>query len=264
MNPSQGTVTQLLEVTPGCYELTFRPREVFRAIPGQFLQVAVTDGHDPLLRRPLSIFDLPERGKQCKLLFKVAGRGTELLGKFRAGDLLDYVGPLGNGFTIYPDDQRELLVAGGIGVAPLHYLARTLARSGSRAVFLLGAETKKQLLALSSLKSLKIKLLVATGDGSTGFKGTVGELLVTYLQQNSAPARIYCCGPRPMIDQVIDIASLHRIPVQASHEERMACGIGACMGCAFHHPENNTGPEDYHYYRQLCLDGPVISYDHHR
>ncbi|HHX88110.1 MAG TPA: dihydroorotate dehydrogenase electron transfer subunit, partial [Firmicutes bacterium] len=159
---------------------------------------------------------------------------------------------------------RELLVAGGIGVAPLHYLARRLRQAGSEVVFLLGARSKGQLLAFSSLTEMGVELLVATNDGSTGYKGNAGQLLTGYLRQNPAPDRLYCCGPRPMIEQVVSIAARQQIPVQASHEERMACGLGACMGCAFHHSEDSADPEDYHYYRRLCVDGPVISYRHRR
>lgn len=264
MIPGQGAVTKLLEVAPGYCELTFRPHEMPEAVPGQFLQVSVADGCDPLLRRPLSIFDLLEREGLCRLLFKVSGRGTELLSRFSKGSHLDYIGPLGNGFTIYPGSPRELLVAGGIGVAPLHYLARVLRQAGSKVVFLLGAQTRRQLLALSSLRAMGVEVQAATDDGSAGFKGTAGDLLADYLQQNPVPDRLYCCGPRPMIEQVVSIAARQQIPVQASHEERMACGVGACMGCAFHHPEDSADPEDYHYYRRLCVDGPVISYLHRR
>lgn len=264
MLSDQGLVTNLIKVAPDYYELTFRPPGILKAVPGQFLHLAVTGSHDPLLRRPLSIFDLLEGGKKCRLLFKKSGRGTALLSKFQAGEPLDYIGPLGNGFTIYPGSPWELLVAGGIGVAPLHYLARVLTESGIKIVFLLGAANRKQLLARSSLSSLGVEPLLATDDGSAGYKGTVGELLADYLEKNPAPDRLYCCGPPSMIEQVINIAARWKIPVQASHEERMACGIGACMGCAFHHPEEDTNPTDYHYYRRLCREGPVISYRHRR
>ncbi len=263
-NRGSGAVTEILEAASGCYELTFRSFKALKALPGQFLQVSVSQGSDPLLRRPLSIFDLLEQEGLCKLLFQVSGRGTSLLSKLRIGDELDFIGPLGNGFTINPGSPREVLAAGGIGVAPLHYLARVLKQSGPEVVFLLGAETKKRLLALPSLRSLEVEVQVATNDGSAGRKGMVGELLTEYLRHNPAPNSIYCCGPRPMIEQVVDIAARQKIPVQASHEERMACGVGACMGCAFHHPEESTCPGDYHYYRRLCLEGPVISYRHRR
>ena len=266
MNPTQetGIITNILEVAPGYHELTFQPSRKIEAIPGQFLQIAVSGQWDPLLRRPLSIFDLTEEGGECKILFKVTGRGTGLLGKFQIGSPLDYIGPLGNGFTLYPGSPQELLVAGGIGIAPLHFLARVLRGSGSEVVLLLGTETDIQLPALSSLKSMGVRVERATTDGSTGHKGTVTGLLAGYLQQNTVPTRLYCCGPRPMIEKVVKLAARHRIPVQASHEERMACGIGVCMGCAFHHPEDSSNPGDYNYYQRLCLDGPVISYSHHR
>ncbi|MDD5045304.1 MAG: dihydroorotate dehydrogenase electron transfer subunit, partial [Candidatus Omnitrophica bacterium] len=166
-----------------------------------------------------------------------------------AGEYLDVIGPLGNGFTLpltpYP---LSLLVAGGMGVAPLVYLAEILKRS--KILVLIGAQSKSGIICEKEFKDLGCSVKIATDDGSCGFRGKVTELLSNILvTMDCRPATIYACGPRPMLKAVAEIAQKENIPAQISLEEHMACGIGACLGCAV-----NTRAG----YKRVCKDGPVF------
>ncbi|MDD5252871.1 MAG: dihydroorotate dehydrogenase electron transfer subunit [Candidatus Omnitrophota bacterium] len=223
------------------------------AVPGQFIEVKVNYGTDPLLRRPISIHKVNKAG--VKLLYEVVGRGTQILSEKRPGDLLDVIGPLGNGFeylrkTARADSTQVVLVAGGMGVAPLVFLAEKI-KSFSPLV-LVGARKKEQVLCSREFKALGCKLIIATDDGSLGFKGKVTDLLKEILSKESPadrPINIYACGPQPMLKAVAQISCENNIPSQLSLERHMACGFGACLGCVV---PTKAG------YKRVCKDGPVF------
>lgn len=219
------------------------------ARPGQFVNIKVSDGFQPLLRRPISIHKV--KGSKVKLFYEVVGVGTEVLAKRKPGEFLDIIGPLGNGFdyrrSVGAKEGKNVLIAGGMGVAPLVFLAQKLKLS--QPLVLIGARTKKQILCAQEFKTLGCCVKLATDDGSLGFKGKVTDLLKIILTQ-SKPTGLFSCGPLPMLKAVNEIAQENKIKAQLSLEEHMACGIGACLGCVV---STKNG------YRRVCKDGPVFS-----
>jgi dihydroorotate dehydrogenase electron transfer subunit len=226
------------------------PKIAKTALPGQFLNIKVNDECEPLLRRPISIHRV--KGASVELFYEIVGEATEILSHRRQGEHLDIIGPLGSGF-IYK--AGALLVAGGMGVAPLVFLAEKLAQSSKlkaqiRPLVFIGAKTKNHILCEKEFKKIGCEVTIATDDGSKGFKGYVSELLDKTLSTvASRPSTIYACGPRPMLKEVSRVARKYNIPSQVSMEEHMACGIGACLGCVI-----NT--EDG--YRRACKEAPVF------
>ena len=232
------------------------------SLPGQFVMLRVGDGQGPLLRRPFSIHKVEGRRSkvegQVEILYEVAGEGSKLLSQKKKGEYLDLIGPLGNGFTFHlpPSTFHPVLVAGGMGVAPLMFLAEKLNRSKvegrrSKVKVLIGASSKSQILCEKEFKELGCEVKIATDDGSRGFKGKVTGLLKKTLPLaiSHKPLAIYACGPRPMLREIARIAQEKGIPAQVSLEEHLSCGIGACFGCAV---DTRDG------YKRVCKDGPVF------
>ena len=243
------------------------------ARPGQFINIRLTEMNDPLLRRPFSIHRV--EGDALEILLRVVGRGTALLTKLRKNTSLDVLGPLGHGFTI-SDRSAAVLVAGGMGTAPLVMLAEELIRRGNRVVFLIGAERKALLLCEEECRSLGADVYVSTDDGSCGFKGFVTALLVSLLDEGKIPrdAQYYACGPDTMLHALAPIVSSRGLACQVSLEEKMACGIGACLSCVCKvQPEIavakrglkeshiQTSPDFPYGHALVCSDGPVFDMD---
>lgn len=215
------------------------------ARPGEFVNIRITDTLDPLLRRPLSIHAV--KGRIIEVLYEVVGRSTQVLSEKKAGESLDIIGPLGNGFSIL-DTRYSILVAGGMGVAPLVFLAKKI--GGRRATVLIGAKTKNHIHCEKEFKELGCEVKVSTDDGSKGFKGRITGLLKNLLSTtDSRLSNIYACGPRPMLKEIALISKEKNIPAQISLEEHMACGIGACLGCVVNTKDG---------YKRVCKDGPVF------
>jgi len=219
------------------------------AQPGQFVNIKVSDGFEPLLRRPVSIHRV--KGAKVKLFYEVVGAGTRVLSTRKPGEFLDIIGPLGNGFDYRGSAKvkagKNILIAGGMGVAPLVFLAEKVRLS--KPLVLLGARTKKLILCAREFKTLGCGVQLATDDGSAGFKGKVTDLLKIILTQTRISG-LFSCGPRGMLRAVSEIARENKINAQLSLEEHMACGIGACLGCVV----STKGG-----YRRVCKDGPVFS-----
>lgn len=224
------------------------------ARPGQFIEVRCSDGSSPLLRKPFSVHRILKDG--IELLYEVVGEGTGLLSKKKKRQFLDIIGPLGNSFTLKPAGGRQIiLVAGGIGVAPLVALAENVERIAYRKKsVIIGAKSKSHILCERDFKKLGFETLIATEDGSLGKKGLATELLKKLLSTVHHPpsAAIYTCGPRGMLKEVASIARSGKIPCQVSLEEYMACGIGVCLGC----PVKVNAPYGY---KMVCKDGPVFN-----
>jgi len=227
------------------------PKIAKEAHPGQFVNIRVTDGVAPLLRRPLSIHGVV-KGLKIKIIYETLGKGTQILALKKPGEFLDVIGPLGNGFNYRSPKTNHLtpiLIAGGIGVAPLVFLAEQL--KNTKPLVLIGAKTKKEILCSREFKALGCEVKIATDDGSRGFKGKVTELLKHLLSAiGYRPSAIYSCGPHLMLKTIAQIARDYKIDAQFSLEEHMACGIGACLGCAV---ATKSG------YKTVCQDGPVFS-----
>jgi dihydroorotate dehydrogenase electron transfer subunit len=229
------------------------------ASPGQFLHIRIADTCDPLLRRPMSIHDVSSG--RIKILYEAVGKGTQLLSQKKAGSELDLLGPLGHGFNLKQlvTAQKVYIIAGGMGVAPLFFLAKKLVTSHQspvtrkrKIIVLIGAKTKNLVLCEKEFKTLGCEVQIATEDGSKGFRGRVTELLKDLLGSpvTSHQSPVICaCGPKPMLAAVADIAVKARIPAQVSLEEFMGCGLGACLGCVI---RTTAG------YKRICHDGPVF------
>lgn len=223
------------------------------ATPGQFIEIRVSDDYEPLLRKPFSIHRVI--GDEIEFLYEVVGRGTQLLSEKKAGDSLDIIAPLGNGFATVCVNS-SVLVGGGMGAAPLLFLAEEIKIQypATKILVLIGAKTKKQILCKNDFKKLGCDVRISTDDGSQGYKGKVTDLLKDLLRSKSQEPRaaIYACGPEPMLQDISRLSKTYHIPAQLSLEAYMACGFGACLGCAV----NTVGG-----YKLACKDGPIFEAD---
>jgi dihydroorotate dehydrogenase electron transfer subunit len=241
------TVVTSDEITPGVYLIRLDCPDInSQPHPGQFVMVRCGDGVEYQLRRPLSLHQ--QEGNELSLLFRVVGRGTQWLSERQAGQKLDLLGPLGNGFTIHPDSKRLLLAAGGIGIAPLVFLAEAAISQGKEVTMLLGAPTASQLYPRKLLPT-GARLITATEDGSTGRKGMITDILSDFI---GAADQLFACGPPPMYRQMAKMPELKDKPVQVSLEMRMGCGLGICYGCTV---KTKNG------LRQACKHGPIFNLD---
>ena len=226
------------------------PEVVAEARPGQFVMIKVRPGDDPLLRRPFSV--CATRGDDLFLiLYQVVGQGTRMMSMTGEGERLAVLGPLGKGFDLPKAGQEPVLVAGGIGIAPLIFLARTI-EPGS-VVFMAGYRSADQMVDTEQVGLSGIGLSIATDDGTAGHRGPVTELLETHLDKATHDSLVYACGPFPMLKRVAELTLDRGIPCQVSLETTMACGLGACQGCAV-----KAAPEQNRVYYQVCQDGPVF------
>ncbi|MCE5265900.1 MAG: ribosomal protein S18-alanine N-acetyltransferase [Deltaproteobacteria bacterium] len=229
--------------------------------PGQFVMVREPGRSEPLLPRPLSVYGFRrESGRSVlDLLYRVAGRGTELFSRMKPGASLNVLGPLGQGFTIPAGLRKAILLAGGVGIAPLSFLLHAgLRRNGSPGetaiIACVGARTAGFLLGGNRLEG-RCDLRIATDDGSAGHHGLVTDLLCDELvRSRPEETMIYACGPAAMIRSLGTILRDSAVRCEVSLEERMACGIGACLGCAVAVRENDGRTA----YRRVCHDGPVF------
>jgi dihydroorotate dehydrogenase electron transfer subunit len=223
------------------------------ARPGQFVMVRVGAGIDPLLRRPFSICST--KGNDLFLiLYKVVGRGTSLMADKREGERLSVLGPLGKGFELPRNGQVPVLVAGGMGIAPLLSLAQSIKTSDVE--IMMGAGTAKEIITIDEIVDRYIDVSIATDDGTKGYAGPVTDLLEEYLKlheprKDSLP--LFTCGPLPMLKSVASIINDRDLSCQVSLEATMACGLGACQGCAI----KASSKEKIDYYH-VCKDGPVF------
>lgn len=234
----------------GAYRLvSFTSRPIAEsARPGQFLMVRGAGPQlDPLLPRPLGVHAIDS--DLVTMLIEPRGKGTAALAAARMGDRLEVLGPLGNGFDL-SGSAPALIAGGGIGAAPLAYLARSLADLGRDVACILGFRARHEAVCSELFRGLEVQ--VVTEDGSLGTKGLVTGPLAERLSAlpAGAPApEIFACGPSPMLRAVTQVAADHGAPTQVSAESHMACGIGSCQGCVI----SAAGG-----YRKVCTDGPVF------
>ena len=247
---------------PDHFLMTIRlPSSFTTPAPGQFVMVRETGRGEPLLPRPFSVFDFHRCGDDVvlELLYRVAGRGTSLFSGMRPGDKLTVLGPLGRGFTIPDGIRRGLFIAGGVGVAPLHFLIHSgflTAGTESRreAIFYFGARSQDLLAGFARLSGF-CDLRICTDDGSQGYRGPVTDLLKRDINDyDPEETVVFACGPTLMIRALGRLLKNSLILCQISLEERMACGIGACLGCAI----AIGGPGGKTEYQKVCKDGPVF------
>ena len=222
--------------------------------PGQFVHVRVPGLEASALRRPFSVFDAADG--RVTLLYKVVGRGTEALARAQAGDAVKVEGPLGHGFPL-ACTGAPLLVGGGYGVAPLHFLARRFVAAGQKPVVFVGGRTKDDLLALDRFAALGVEVRTATNDGSAGAKGFVTEPLdaeLAALRRADAPFELFACGPDGLLKAVTQRALDAGRPGWISMDRHMVCGVGACFACI--QPVRLPNGEVSN--ARCCVNGPVF------
>jgi len=226
------------------------PEIAREAYPGQFLHIRIEDKNDPLLRRPFSIHRIED--ERIEILYKVVGEGTQILSQKRPSQKIDLLGPLGRGFKIDSGVERVVLVAGGVGGAPLYFLvSRLIAAQVPKLSVFIGAENKERLLYEEKFRDLGVEVQIATEDGSKGFKGLISDLFASSISTEShTSSTVVCaCGPSPMLREIASISKGHGITCYVSLEQRMGCGIGACLGCVIRGEKG---------YVRVCKDGPVF------
>jgi dihydroorotate dehydrogenase electron transfer subunit len=222
------------------------PRIAATVAPGQFIHLRISTGTDFLLRRPFSVHGVA--GGTIEILYQVLGRGTRALSERATGDWMDAVGPLGQGWTVPEGTARALLVAGGLGAAPLGMLAEHLAASGVAVTVAQGAPTAERLVARDRFERVARRVDVATDDGSAGERGLITVVSARRIVEER-PDVVYVCGPEMMARTVAAQASAAGVACQVSLERLMACGIGACLSCVV---TTTSGR------KRACVDGPVF------
>lgn len=239
-------VAENREFAPGYRFLTVEaPRQAAEMVPGQFVHVRIPTLEPSALRRPFSVFDAAD-GK-VTVLYKQVGRGTEALARVAVGDYVEIEGPLGRGFP-QKCEGTALLVGGGFGVAPLHFLAKKL----QKRILFVGGRTKSDLLALDKFAELGVECKVSTNDGSLGYKGfVVGPLdeTIAELKERGEKFELFTCGPDGLLKAVTERALAHAVPGWISVDRHMICGMGACFACIQKTVRGNS---------RCCIEGPVF------
>ena len=247
------------------------PHDEFK--PGKFLHVKCSKGLDPLLRRPMSICDISDDERYLTVLYRKEGRGTTLLSEYQAGEKIDILAPLGNNFELPAEyenaenstgdlqkqclTKKVLLIGGGIGVPPLYYLGRKLKAAGHSIVSILGFNAAKDVFYENEFKSLG-EVFITTVDGSYGMKGFVTDALAEIenaeiVDWEPSYDVMYSCGPKSMLKALQSRISSDKLAYM-SLEERMGCGVGACLACVCNY---NEGFERDKNYSRVCTEGPV-------
>lgn len=247
MKQSLAKVISNVEATAGTHLLWLESPEIASAArPGQF--VMVDCGEEVLLRRPLSIHKIDESKGSLALLFAIVGKGTNWLSQRQTGDKIDILGPSGNGFTVNPKAKNLLLVAGGIGIAPLTFLAEVAAKRGCAVKLHHGVNTAGAIL-IDELHSDTIECTASTADGSAYTKGLATVCLPGLADWAD---QIFACGPMPMYKAMAKMPEIKGKSVQVSLEIVMGCGRGICYGCTI---KTRKG------LKEVCSDGPVFELD---
>ena len=280
------------QVAPGYWRIRLTAPAAFaHAAPGQFVMVRIDNAIEPLLRRPFAVFDAgwleqaqaaapnaePSAASSTKpcteqgakqgaeqdtkqlayfeMLYHVVGTGTAKLASLISGQSVNILGPLGTGFVTGTADEDKLLVGGGIGLAPLHLLAKSLLAQKATVHLFAGGRSREDVLCFDEFAQLGATCHAATNDGSFGEAGFVTAPLTRYLDQLQRKATIYACGPMPMLRAVAQLAEARNVPCQVSLEGYMACGVGACLGCV---AEGHNHSEQTPDFRCVCTEGPVF------
>lgn len=217
---------------------------------GQFVNIKCSNGLEHLLRRPISLMDVDKENGTFDLGFQVKGEGTKFLSEKKKGDSLDIIGPSGNYFDLNSDYKKVAIIGGGIGVFPLYYLLKNL-KSCKKDVFL-GFRQKQYVIMEDEFKMFSDDLYIGTDDGSYGYKGFIINYFKMMLEKNRYDI-IYACGPTLMLKGISNLAKDFNINCQISLEQRMGCGIGACLVCACKIKMGKKWE-----YKHVCKDGPVF------
>ncbi|MGZ4133939.1 MAG: dihydroorotate dehydrogenase electron transfer subunit [Tumebacillaceae bacterium] len=244
------TIIEHKQIAQNMMWLAFEAPQDLQYMPGQFLHIRVTDGVDHLLRRPISLCKVQGDHDAIVVAYRVGGQGTKLLREKKVGDTLDVLGPLGKGFKLHEEDKHALLIGGGIGVPPMVELADQLTKSGVKVTSIVGFQSQNVAILIEDLNRYG-EVLVATNDGTLGRQGFVTDYMTDELLASAD--RFYACGPTPML-RAVQAKMDGKVPGYLSLEERMGCGIGACMACvtSCKMADGSVG------YKKVCKDGPVF------
>lgn len=234
-------------ITPEIFDMTISASEIVKyATPGQFVNLYSSKG-ETLLPRPISIAEIDLENKTIRLIYAVVGKGTLEFSKLKKGDSIKVVGPLGSGFQINNNITEHMIIAGGVGTPPMLELAKNL-KGNIKAYF----GFRSNPILVKDFENIGVEVHIATDDGSVGFKGNNISLI---RQENPSAQMIYGCGPKVMLKAASKWAEEKQIPLQVSMEERMGCGLGACVGCVCKTKSKNS--DDWEN-TKVCLNGPVF------
>lgn len=234
------------QLTADVFDLTVEAGKLAQAAqPGQFAHIYVPG---KTLRRPISICGIDRAAQTLRFVFQIRGEGTAWLADARPGDTLNILAPLGNGYSLGNTRQKAVFVGGGIGVPPLLEAAKAF---GENAAVLTGFRNAESIILKEDFEKNGNRVLIATDDGSYGYHGLVTDFL-----DDLDFDMMFACGPAPMLKSVCAVAAARGVPCQISLEERMACGIGACLGCAC-----KLKKDGRKFYGHVCKDGPVFDYE---
>lgn len=243
------------QLKPDIFKFSVKAPEIIKtAKQGHFLEIRVTKTTSPFLRRPISIHSIDRENKIVEFIFQVKGEGTTLLAEMQEGENLDILGPLGNGTFKYEKFQNMAIIGGGIGVFPLYELAKNAKKDGKCVNIYLGFRNKDLVVLEEEFSKVSDKLVLTTDDGTYGEKGYA----INFLKEDYEAGKIdsiYACGPLPMLKAVKNFAVENNIPCQISLEEKMGCGLGACLGCAV---KTADSTEEQPKYWHVCKAGPVF------
>lgn len=249
MNFSQSAcpIVKKTEIAPGIFDYLLSCPEIASAAqPGQFAHISAPGFS---LRRPISICEIFPADGLIRIVFEVRGAGTAVLAQLAENDRMDLLAPLGNGFPEAPTEEKIILVGGGIGVPPLLGVA---SRYGKNASVIIGFRTAGAVILAGDFARYGCDVTITTDDGSLGYHGLVTGPLEKRLE--SPADKVFACGPTPMLRGVVSLAQRHNVPSFVSLEERMGCGVGACLVCAC-----RTVRDGREIFTHVCKDGPVFS-----
>lgn len=244
-------IVYIEKIAPEIYLMRIKSEYIAKnAVPGQFVNVKCCEGINALLRRPISICSVDREKDTFDIVFQLRGKGTEILAQKKAGDRVDVIGPLGKPFEINDKYKKIAVVGGGIGVFPLLFLLQEM--KGMNKTAFLGFRGKDYAVLIDKFKKESDSFHMTTDDGSAGSKGFITDVLEESLKTEVYDI-IYACGPGPMLKRVAALAAESGVKCQVSLEQRMGCGIGACLVCAC----KTRHGEDWQY-SHVCKDGPVF------
>jgi len=243
------------ELISGIFKFSVQADEIVKtAKPGNFIEIRVNDDIEPFLRRPISIHNMDKENGILEFIFQEKGKGTKILSAKREGELVDIVGPLGYGTFKYSNYEDLAIIGGGIGIFPLYELAKCAKLENKNVNTYLGFRNKDLVVLEKEFSDVSNNLTLTTDDGSYANEGFAINFLKKDIEDGKIDC-IYACGPLPMLRAVRELALEKNIPCQISLEEKMACGLGVCLGCAVKTAES---PKDAPEYWHVCKAGPVF------
>lgn len=240
-------IAEKTAIARNIYSFTISCPEVAQiAVPGQFVHIRIGSF---TLRRPISICGIDSVKGTLRIVFEIRGEGTSEIANLNKGDVIDMLAPLGHGFTVNPDFKKVILIGGGIGTPPMLPLAKAY---GEKAVAISGFRNASAVILQEDFAAAGAETILCTDDGSAGIHGFVTQPLEELVKNGGVDA-VFACGPTPMLKRITEICKENSVYCEISLEERMACGIGACLGCAC-----KTKRNDEEYFAHVCKDGPVF------